>query len=276
MKIFIQSNMLIIQTDLSILNKEWFGRFIIEHGTDMIFLPISVIVFFNENKVQKRKKFLSKLAEHYAEQTEFYQEQLMRNFIRYKHKPIKIEFDKDEVEKLKGREVKVKLDAISNEKIQLKLEKPNKWVISFFLAQLDSFLLKWNSKIIQIDVSESRTKARIDRMLKKDKFLFFKIKYIYNEHFLYNLFNPFSSGEKEYDSFTSNSYQQDAQMTHWYSVLEAPYGASIGVVKQNYRKLAKMYHPDRVHNKNKTIVELYTKRFQEIQNAYASLKQRLK
>ena len=162
------------------------------------------------------------------------------------------------------------------EKIQIGLEKPNKWVISFFLAQLDSFLIRWNSKMIQIDVSENRTKSRIDRMLKKDEFLFFKVKYIYNEHFLYNLFNPFDGKEEESESFTSDYYHQDSKLTHSYSILEAPYGASIGVVKQNYRKLAKMYHPDRVHNKNATIVDLYTKKFQEIQNAYQYLKNRLK
>lgn len=53
-----------------------------------------------------------------------------------------------------------------------------------------------------------------------------------------------------------------------YKILSIDNKSSLKEIKNNYRKMLKKYHPDRVYSKDNETVELYTKRFQVIQKAY--------
>ena len=61
--------MLIIQTNSSILSFDWFGDFILSHNKDVIFLPMSVIVFVNNSTklMTKREEFLDKIVNYFLE-----------------------------------------------------------------------------------------------------------------------------------------------------------------------------------------------------------------
>jgi hypothetical protein len=277
LRVFIKSNMLIVQTDSSILSAEWLGEFLISHGKDVIFLPMSVVIFFDEELQKERKEFLIKLAQYYSIKSELYYEQLLKNFLRYKHKPIKIEFK----QKLVIRsDISVYLDAISHKDVKILLKDKNPWIITFFSSQLGKFIVEFDERKLFLNAVEKRSKSRLDRVLKRKEFLFFNMKYKYSRNFLTILFSDHVKGKKEFkfnrnNSFNSPSYTQDRVLLHHYNILELPYDSSLENVKQNYRRLAKMYHPDRVHNKNQTIVEMYTKKFQDIQSSYQYLKEYL-
>jgi hypothetical protein len=263
--------MLIIETDLSILPIEWFGKFIVSHGKDTLFMPSSVIIFFDDERINDRKEFLKALAQYYSEKTEFYYEQILKNFLRYRHKPIKIEFKRSR-ERI---ETEIYLDAISTKEIKVLLKDENYWIISFYLSQLNGFISEWDGRRLFLNASEARTKNRLDRLLKRKQLLFFNLKYTYSPNFLTILFNTFNSRRNRKNSFNSTKYLKDNTLQAHYSTLEAPYDSDFETIKRNYRKLAKMYHPDRVHNKNETVVELYTKKFQKIQESYNYLKEYL-
>ncbi len=294
MKIFIKSNMLIIQTDSSILSVEWFGDFILSHSKDMIFLPMSIVIFFDEMLSNKRNEFLTRLAKLYSEKSEFYYEQLLNNLLKYRHKPIKLEF------KQEGNimsDVEIYLDAISSKEVKILLKENNSWIIAYFSSQLAHFVTEHDSRRIFLNASGERSKSRLDRVLKRQSFLFFNFKFTYSKNFLTILFNEYinnnegdsknwenssnnnqSSGfnfNRE-NSFNSKGYYQDPVLLGHYNTLELSYGAKYEDVKGGYRRLAKMYHPDRVMHKNETIVNLYTKKFQEIHNSYQFLKDYLK
>jgi DnaJ-domain-containing protein 1 len=269
--------MLIIQTDSTVLSLEWFGNFIMSHSRDTIFLPMSIVIFLDEMLMKDRKDFLIKLAKLYSEKSDLYYEQLLKNLLRYKGKPIKIEF---KVEKVISSDVNIYLDAISHSEVKILLQEPNPWIITFFSSQLDRFITEFDDRRLFLNASEDRSKNRLDRVLKKRKFLFFNIKYTYSKNFLTILFNEYTKKRREHNynrenSFNSSDYHRDSVLLYHYGILELQYNASIEDVKANYRKLAKMYHPDRVHHKNPTIVNLYTKKFQDIQNSYQFLKAHL-
>jgi len=287
--------MLIVQTDSSILSVDWFGDFVLSHSKDMIFLPMSIVIFFDEMLLDKRKEFLTRLARLYSEKSEFYYEQLLNNLLKYRHKPIKLEFKQD------GNimsDVEVYLDAISSREVKILLKEPNSWIIAYFSSQLVHFVTEHDSRRIFLNASGERSKSRLDRVLKRQSFLFFNLKFTYSKNFLTVLFNEYinnNSGDSKNweqsssnnnsqwgfnfnreNSFNSKGYYQNPSLLLHYNNLELPYGAKFEDVKSSYRKLAKMYHPDRVMHKNETIVNLYTKKFQEIHNSYQFLKDYLK
>lgn len=287
--------MLIVQTDSSILSVDWFGDFILSHSKDMIFLPMSIVIFFDEMLIDKRREFLTRLSELYSEKSEFYHEQLLNNLLKYRHKPIKLEFKQD------GNvmsDVEVYLDAISSQEVKLLLKESNSWIIAYFASQLVHFVTELDSRRIFLNASGERSKSRLDRVLKRKSFLFFNLKFTYSKNFLTILFNEFinnNSGDSQNweessnknnnnygfnfnraNSFNSASYYQDPTLLQHYNVLELSYGAKFEDIKGSYRRLAKMYHPDRVMHKNETIINLYTKKFQEIHNSYQYLKEYLK
>ena len=271
--------MLVVQTDSSMLNIDWFGNFVLSHSKDTIFLPMSIVIFLDEELFQDRKAFLVRLAKLYSQKSQLYYEQLVKNFLRYRYKPIKIEFKQKAIIK---SDVEIYLDAISHKEVKILLKEPNPWIITFFTSQLDRFITEFDEKRIFLDASEERSKSRLDRVLKKKSFLFFNMKYTYSKNFLTILFNEFTKQRRDNrynynreNSFNSKGYYQDSTLLYHYGVLELNYNASLKEVKTNYRKLAKMYHPDKVHHKNQTIINLYTKKFQDIQNSYQFLKNHL-
>ena len=273
LKIFIKSNMLIIQTDSSILSIDWFGDFLLSHSRDTIFMPMSVVTFLDEKLMKERKQFLEKLAKLYSEKSSLYYEQLLKNFLRYKLKPIKIEFKQETIIK---SDFEIYLDAISHKEVRILFKDKNPWVYTFFFSQLDKFITESDQRNLYLNASGDRSKSRLDRVLKKRTILFFNIKLTYSKGFLTILFNEYTkNSRKKYNrdnSFNSSNYRTDSQLLHHYGVLDLQYGANIDTIKINYKKLAKMYHPDRVHYKNETLVNLYTKKFQDIQASYEFLK----
>jgi len=270
--------MLVVQTDSSMLSVEWFGNFILSHSRDTIFLPMSVVVFLDEKLMEERQKFLVRLAKLYSQKSQLYYEQLLKNFLRYRHKPIKIEFKQKVIIK---SSVDIYLDAISHKEVKILLREPNSWITTYFISQLDKFITEFDDRRIFLNATEERSKSRLDRVLKRKSFLFFDLKYTYSKNFLTILFNEYTKQRRNKynynrnNSFNSSNYHQDSVLLYHYGVLELDYNASLKDVKNNYRKLAKMYHPDRVHHKNQTIINLYTKKFQDIQNSYHFLKEHL-
>jgi curved DNA-binding protein CbpA len=58
-------------------------------------------------------------------------------------------------------------------------------------------------------------------------------------------------------------------MKHYYQILELPLNASPRRIKEQYRKLAKRYHPDRLDNP--TDRTRFAEKFKQINEAYAAL-----
>ena len=58
----------------------------------------------------------------------------------------------------------------------------------------------------------------------------------------------------------------------FYTILECPIGASQDALKKSYKKLTKVYHPDKVFHETPNMVEHYTHKFQLLQEAYTALR----
>lgn len=75
------------------------------------------------------------------------------------------------------------------------------------------------------------------------------------------------------ENISSVEYLYREKLKKSYKLLSISDKSTSLEMKRNYRNMLKKYHPDIVYNQSDSLVQLYTKRFQVIQNAYAFLKE---
>jgi len=264
MDIVLCNNLILITTGFNTLNKSWMKNFLNHHSRGMLFLPKAVLVFRNENLKEVREEFLQELSAYHAKTHDFNHEFFLRSMLRFGTQPIKIE-----LEKLQEPEtVKVNLYAYDKNTVLISLDFPNTWVVSYLRSQLEVYIEKGTDVSLVIDVSDYKAKARLERALNKRHILHYQIQYTYDNHFmskLYSDFASFSFGDLCED-------EDDDENLQFYTVLECPVGASQDALKKSYKKLTKVYHPDKIFNDSPDMVKHYTHKFQLLQEAYTALR----
>ena len=264
MNIVLRNNLILITTDFETLNVSWMQDFLNHHARGMLFLPKAVLVFRNESLTDIREDFLHQLSEHHASTHDFSHEFFLRSMLKYGNQPIKIELH----ELQEPEVVKVKLYAYDKATVLISLEHPNPWITNYLRSQLEVYIERGTDVSLVIDVSEYKAKARLERALNKRHILHYQIQYTYDNHFmskLYSDFANFSFGDLCKDS-------QDNENVQFYTILECPIGASQDALKKSYKKLTKVYHPDKIFHETPNMVEHYTQKFQLLQEAYTALR----
>ncbi len=264
MKIVLRNNLILITTEFDILNSKWMKDFLNHHSRGMLFLPKAVLVFRNETLREIREEFLNQLSQYHAAKYDFSHEFFLRSMLKYGTQPIKIELEKIQ----EPESVDVNLYAYDRDTVLISLDRPNNWVINYLRSQLEVYVERGTDDSLVIDVSDYKAKARLERTLNKRHILHYQIKYTYDNHFmskLYSDFANFSFGDlcKE---------QEEEENIRFYTVLECPIGASQDALKKSYKKLVKVYHPDKIVNETPHIVKRYTQKFQLLQEAYTALR----
>ncbi len=265
MNIVLDGNLIRITTQFETLNSEWMKNFLNHHCRGMLFLKNAVLVFKNDALESIRDKFLQQASKDLASRNEFALDFIERSLLKCKTRPIRIELDKNQ----KPESVKVNLYVYDKDTVLISLLSPNAWVMNYFRSQLQVYVERGTDMSLVLDVSDYRAKARLDKTLNKKHVLHYTIEYIYDNHFiskLYSDFASFSFGNLAKDSVI------DDERVKFYTVLECPVGASKEILKRNYRKLAKVYHPDKVIHEEPHMLNHYTQKFQMIQEAYSALK----
>lgn len=263
MEIILQNNMIIVRTDFNTLKSPWMDDFLNSHSQDMLFLPKSVLVFSSAALYTEKEEFIISLCRDYTKELEvdnaFYLRSVMR-FIKY---PVKIELkDKEDTEKME-----VRLQARSSSQVQIKLDSPNRWVMSYLKSQLDLYIIQEGVMNLFLELPDNKAKSRLERALNKRQILHYEIKYSYDAYFMQNLYSEY--GQFEYEDHTDDEIDE---MLHYYTVLECPVGSSQDALKKSYKKLVKVYHPDKVHCESSDTLTHYTQKFQLLQEAYQALR----
>jgi len=264
MNIVLHDNLICITTQFETLNSKWMKNFLNHHHRGMLFLQNAVLVFQNDALKSIREKFLLQASQDLASKNEFSYEFFQRSLLRCSSRPIRIELDKNQ----KAETVKVNLYVYDKDTILISLRTPNAWVMNYFRSQLQIYIERGTDMSLVLDVKDQKAKARFDKTLNKRYILHYEIEYIYDNHFLSKLYSDFAS-------FGFGNLGKDSTLdkrVKFYSILECPVGASKEILKKNYRKLAKVYHPDKIINEQPEMLGYYTQKFQNLQEAYSTLK----
>ncbi|MBD3797262.1 MAG: J domain-containing protein [Campylobacterales bacterium] len=264
MNIVLRNNLILITMGFKTLNMPWMKEFLNHHTRGMLFLPKAVLVFKNESLRDIREEFLHKLSAHHAEVHDFNQQFFLRSMLKIGSYPIKVELDKLE----EPENVKVNLYAYDKNTVLISLDRPNAWVVNYLRSQLEVYVERGTDISLVIDVSDYKAKARLEKALSKRDILHYQIQYTFDNKFMTKLYSDFASysfGDLVRD------YKED-QKKQFYAILECPIGASQDALKKSYKKLTKVYHPDKVFHEAPHMVEHYTNKFQLLQEAYEALK----
>ncbi len=263
MDIVLRNNLILITTGFETLNTYWMKKFLNHHARGMLFLPKAVLVFRNETLREVREEFLHQLSEHHAKTHEFNQEFFLRSMLKFGTQPIKIELTKLEEPEV----VKVNLYAYDKNTVLISLKSSNSWVLNYMRSQLEVYVERGTDTSLVIDVSDMKAKSRLERALNKHHILHYEIQYTYDNHFMSKLYSDFANF-----SFGDLCKQETVDHTIFYTVLECPVGASQDALKRSYKKLTKVYHPDKIIHEAPHMVAHYTQKFQLLQEAYTALR----
>jgi len=264
MDIVLRNNLILITTGFETLNAPWMKDFLNHHSRGMLFLPKAVLVFRNETLREVREEFLSQLSQHHAATHDFNHEFFLRSMLKFGTQPIKIELEKQE----EPENVQVNLYAYDKDTVLISLDAPNAWVISYLRSQLEVYIEKGTDISLVVDVSDYKAKARLERALNKRHILHYQIQYTYDNRFMSKLYSDFASFS--FGDLAKEDEEEEKKV--FYTVLECPVGASQDALKKSYKKLTKVYHPDKVFHEAPHMVEHYTQKFQLLQEAYTALR----
>lgn len=264
MNIVLRNNLILITTDFQTLNVSWMQNFLNHHSRGMLFLPKAVLVFRNETLKEIREEFIKELSQFHASKNDFSHEFFLRSMLKYGTQPIKIELDKLQ----EPETVKVKLYAYDNNTVLISLDTPNSWVINYLRSQLEVYVERGTDVSLVVDVSEYKAKARLEKALNKRHILHYQIQYTYDNHFMSKLYSDFANFS--FGDLCKND--DNDENVQFYTVLECPIGATQDALKKSYKKLTKVYHPDKIFHEEPHMVEHYTHKFQLLQEAYTALR----
>ena len=264
MDIVLRNNLILITTGFKTLNSSWMIDFLNHHSRGMLFLPKSVLVFQNEMLVQVRENFITQLSRHHAKTHDFNHEFFLRSMLKFGNQPVKIQLNKLE----EPENIQVHLYAYDKDTVLISLDSPNSWVLNYMRSQLEVYVERGTDVSLVIDVSDFKAKARLERALNKRHILHYQIQYTYDNHFLSKLYSNFAS----FSFGDLNKASVEDETKHFYTVLECPIGASQDALKKSYKKLTKVYHPDKIFHESPYLIEHYTQKFQLLQEAYQALR----
>jgi DnaJ-like protein len=264
MEIVLRNNLILITTGFDTLNTSWMIDFLNHHARGMLFLPKAVLVFRNETLTEVREEFLHELSQHHAKTHDFDHKFFLRSMLKYGTQPIKIELEKLE----DPQTVQVNLYAYDKNTVLISLDQPNLWVLNYLRSQLEVYVERGTDISLVIDVSDFKAKARLERALNKRHILHYQIQYSYDNRFMSKLYSDFANFS--FGDLCKN--QNEDENMRLYTVLECPVGASQDALKKSYKKLAKVYHPDKIIHENPNMVRHYTQKFQLLQEAYTALR----
>ena len=264
MEIVLRNNLILVTTDFDTLNSEWMRGFLNHHSRGMLFLEKAVLVFRNETLTEVREEFIKELSQFHAAKHDFSHEFFLRSMLKFGNQPIRIELNKDE----EPQNIKVNLYAYNSDTVLITLDYPNSWVLNYLRSQLEVYVERGTDTSLVLDVSDYKAKARLERALNKRHVLHYQISYGFNERFISKLYSDFAG----FSFGTIYDDDEEKQKTHFYSVLQCPIGASQDALKESYKRLAKVYHPDKVNQEAPHMIKHYTQKFQLLQEAYSALR----
>ena len=264
MDIVLRNNLILITTEFDELNTRWMKEFLNHHARGMLFLPKAVLVFRNETLREVREEFLKQLSQYHAAKYDFSHEFFLRSMLKYGTQPIKIELN----ELQDPESVDVNLYAYSRDTVLISLNRPNSWVLNYLRSQLEVYVERGTDVSLVVDVSYYKAKARLERALNKRHILHYQIRYTYDNHFMSKLYSDFAN----FSFGRLCEEEEQEENTYFYTVLECPVGASQDALKKSYKKLAKVYHPDKIVHETPHMIKRYTQKFQLLQEAYTALR----
>ncbi len=255
--------------------------------SNLLKLSNTFIIYHKESEVAKKKYFLSWVYTAYKKSRKNVGTAFLKSLQSNGKLPIRISIrGKNRV--LYGMKVKIMFP--QNNVMRLLVEAQSSVPVTYFSHIFKKSLL--HARGHELDVQTTVfSLSELRKILEREKILGVPVTFIYNEKTLSQLFDKLDAKLQQRSEKTySNNYQYRYKQSHSnhqsvfteienldksYKLLNCNRSDCQTKVKKEYLKLVKEFHPDRVYGKDEGIVSYYTKKFQEISDAYSVIQQSL-
>lgn len=266
MQISLQSNSILLKIEQNSTHLHPILHFI-ENSFKDIRYSVNTIKIFNSHEEITRKKYLLKWLYKVIRKQD---ENIYTSFLKIKQNlflPIYIEtISTKPLEKT----ISITIEHLAkNNELKIKCNEYNKILISSFQRLFkNTIVFSFDRKNFKIKILTKSDLLILKSLLSRKKIC--GVSVIFITHSLN--FAQFQS-QKDNDNEAEKAYK--TKLLKSYKALGVHKSTSHKEIKKNYKELLKKYHPDRVSNQGKEAVQLYTKRFQIIQEAYTLVKENL-
>jgi len=153
----------------------------------------------------------------------------------------------------------------TNNELRIKCNEYNQIIVQSFQKLFkDSFNFSIDKKIFKIKIQTKYDLAILQNILTRKKIS--GVSVIFITHRL-----NFSKLHAQDAISEEQAYKQ--KLAKSYKILSISKDSTLKEIKDNYRKMLRKYHPDKVSNESSETISLYTRRFQVIQEAYSLIKE---
>ncbi|TLD96747.1 J domain-containing protein [Helicobacter jaachi] len=163
--------------------------------------------------------------------------------------------------------VKISLRLLNTKRVMLKMDKANSVARRYIAHIFEDYYVGCDRDEIYLDSTKPYFWESIMNLIS------FKVIHNVILDFDYDSFKNRGGLGSFDDSFLTD---EERVLRGCYMTLECHYQDDFELVKKNYLKLAKEYHPDNVFGQDEQVIESYSDRFRRIQEAYEKIKNYLR
>ena len=264
MKVNISSKWILVSIQSDSQYLQMIDNFINKSFSKILKLSDTIIIFHNENELRKKKQLLFWISNIYEKVNKNVFPSFLKNIIRSEKLHLKVKIVNSQ--KTLTPILTLTMRKLANEDIVvIKSSLIINKTITHFLRVFfkDSKIKNIDGYDIGVYSDTPESIKKIKELILRKQILQFKVNCKY-DFYIKSFFNI------NIKSDTPTKLNFELQKS--FMLLGASKSEEFKIVKRKYLKLAKQYHPDSVFNKEDKIIELHTKKFQEIQEAFTNIK----
>jgi molecular chaperone DnaJ len=226
-----------------------------------------IIIFKSDNEETQRRYFLKLVTKIFKRKNKNSDEELLKKILNSYDKSIKLNLIKpNQLQKQITFEIFTNKDNILIFKSDTKCRLLMTYIKNSFKDHLVRYRLK--NETLTIFPNSLETLSLLDELIEKKEILGWYVKFKINKDEISKLREYYKKKEARKRSYRLVY----GFLREYYALLECKEHDPFEKVRQNYLQLVKKYHPDRVCGQSSIVVSAYTEKFQQIQNAYKTIK----
>ncbi len=225
------------------------------------------IIFKQDDEDVKRRYFLKLVGKIYMKLNKRASNSDYNNILLAQDKSIKIVH-------LKSNQIQQQL------KIDVKIE--DNYVVVFYLSGSNSIFVNYLKNYFKNHLVQYRPKNYTVTIYPESSKTIELLEKLFQKKEIIGCYVEFNYNKKEYEQYRQNIDKKSIRkrksnalfnlLEEYFKVLECSSGDSFETIRKQYLRLVKRYHPDRVLNSNQTLLSHYSKKFQDIKQAYEIIK----
>lgn len=272
------------------INHKIIDNFCKKNFSNILKLSNTMIIYHRDNELSKKKYFLNWVYTAYKKTNKQVKVEFLQELQSLYALPVRV--------KIKGKKnilhgIKIRITFPHKNLMRMNIEALNNVPVTYFSHVFKKGLIEVRGRDIDIKTTVTSI-TELRRILDRDKILGLPVTFTFNEKIVNKLFAKLDEKLKTKRSkthYSNNSRFKNRErrehrnhhsineevevLENSYKILNCLKDDSEKKIKKQYLKLVKEFHPDTVYGQGEDIIEHYTKKFQEISDAYSTIQKSL-